>query len=129
MGTILPANSQLSLSFEPGLSAKHQTLRECVATGVYQRGLGKVAGQIDMAPSKLCEKLSGGADRKRDIGLEEFEAYLQQTGDKTPVYYLIDKYLSDPSVRRDQAVARVTELLEALPAALAAAGISNARRR
>lgn len=130
MGTIHPANSaQMSLSFEQGLSLKHLSLRECVATGVYQRGLGKIAGLIDLAPSKLSEKLSGGNDRKRDIGLDDFEAYLAKTGDRSPIYYLIDKYLSDPSVRRDQALTHVTNLLEALPAALAAAGITQSKKR
>ena len=131
MGTIHPTNSaQLSLSFEQGLSAKHPSLRACMASGVYQRGLVAVAGKIDMSQSKLTEKLSGGGnDRKRDIGLDEFERYLEKTGDSTPIYYLIEKFLSDPQVRRDIALSRVTELLEALPAALSAAGVTPQRKR
>lgn len=130
MGTIHPANSaQMSLSFEPGLASKHLTLRDCVAAGVYQRGLGKVAGLIDEAPSKLSEKLSGGNNRERDLGLDAFEAYIGKTGDRTPIYYLIDKFLSDPTVRRDLAMNKVTELLESLPALLSAAGIAPKRTR
>lgn len=125
MGTILPANSaQMSLSFEQGLSAKHMSLRSCMAAGVYQRGLVAVAGKIDASPSKLCEKLAGGGDdRKRDVGLDEFETYLEKTGDRTPIYYLIDKFLSDPQVRQEMAMSRALELLEQLGPAFAAAGV------
>jgi hypothetical protein len=125
MGTILPANSaQMSLSFEQGLSAKHMSLRSCMAAGVYQRGLVAVAGKIDASPSKLCEKLAGGAgDRPRDVGLDEFETYLEKTGDRTPIYYLIDKFLSDPQVRQEMAMSRALELLEQLGPAFAAAGV------
>lgn len=61
--------TQLTLTLEQGISVRHRSLRECMAAGVYQRGLTRVAGQIDMAPSKLSEKLSGGnGDRHRDVG-------------------------------------------------------------
>ena len=50
MGTNNPhASAQLSLTFEQGIGQRHMSLRDCMATGVYQRGLGRVAGQIDMA--------------------------------------------------------------------------------
>ena len=128
MGTNNPhASAQLSLVFQQGLAQRHMSLRECMATGVYQRGLGRVAGQIDMAPSKLSEKLAGGTDRKRDIGLDEFEAYISKTGDLTPIHYLADKYLRDPSVTQQEALAKLAGLAETLPALLAAAGLKGAR--
>lgn len=129
MGTNHPhASAQLSLVFEQGLSQRHMSLRECMATGVYQRGLGRVAGQIDMAPSKLSEKLAGGTDRKRDIGLDEFEAYIAKSGDVTPIHYLADKYLRDPDVSQKEALMKLAGLAETLPALLAAAGLSGAKR-
>lgn len=126
MGTILPHEStQLSLSFEAGVSVRHQSLRSCMASGVYQRGLVKVAGQIDESPSKLSEKLSGGNDRKRDVGLDEFERYLEKTGDITPIHYLVDKFLRDPALAQHEALAKLSSLAEMLPALLAAAGIGG----
>lgn len=124
MGKILPHDSQLTLSFEPGVSTRHRSLRACMAAGVYGIGLDRVAGKVDEAPSKLCEKLAGGSgDRKRDIGLDLFEAYVEKTGDVTPVYYLIDKFLRDGNATRDAALTKLSALADELPALLAAAGV------
>lgn len=119
------SSTQLSLVFEQGIAQRHLSLRDCVAAGVYQRGLGRVAGQIDMAPSKLSEKLAGGTDRKRVVGLDEFEDYLAKTGDVAPLHYLIDKYLRDPAVAQAEALANLAHLAETLPALLAAAGLGK----
>ncbi len=72
---------------------------------------------------------SGGVNRDRDVGLDQFEAYLDKTGDKTPIFYLVEKFLSDPGVRREQALDTVTTLLEQLGPALAAAGVVLGRKR
>lgn len=122
------ASTQLSLVFEQGIAQRHISLRDCVAAGVYHRGLQRVAGQIDMAPSKLSEKLAGGNDRKRDIGLDELEDYIAKTGDIAPIHYLIDKYLRDPAVAQQEALAKLAGLADLLPGLLAAAGISSKRR-
>lgn len=119
------ASAQLSLVFEQGIGQRHLSLRDCMASGVYQRGLGRVAGQIDMAPSKLSEKLAGGTDRKRDIGLDEFEDYIAKTGDIAPIHYLVDKYLRDPTIAQKEALAKLAGLAESLPALLAAAGFGK----
>lgn len=119
------ASAQLSLTFEQGIGQRHISLRDCMATGVYQRGLGRVAGQIDMAPSKLSEKLAGGTDRKRDVGLDEFEDYIAKTGDVSPIHYLVDKYLRDPALVQQEAMAKLAGLAETLPALLAAAGLGK----
>lgn len=125
----MSAARQLSLVFEPGLSARYRSLRDVVAHGVYERGLSAVAGKIDMAPSKLSEKLAGGNDRPRDLGVEEFERYLEKTGDVRPIYYLIERFLQDPSVVQAEAVARLNEMLAQLGALMSAAGVLPARRR
>ncbi len=36
-------NNQLTLTRYPGLSARHRDLRDCLAAGVYQRGLTRMA--------------------------------------------------------------------------------------
>lgn len=121
MGTRDPHDSprQLSLSFEPGLAQRHGSLRQCMAAGVYSRGLVRVAGQVDMAPSKLSEKLAGGAgDRKRDIGLDELERYLDTSGDQTPILYLVDKYLSSKEAQAQEQAQKLTLAVETLLAQL-----------
>jgi hypothetical protein len=117
---------QLSLVFEPGLAARYQSLRDVVAHGVYERGLSAVAGKVDMAPSKLSEKLAGGNDRPRDLGIEEFERYLEKTRDVRPIYYLIERFLEDPGVQQAEAMAQLSELVRLLPALMSAAGVTPA---
>ena len=41
--------NQLTLSFEPGLAEKHRSLRECIAVGIYQRGLSSIAIDLKTA--------------------------------------------------------------------------------
>lgn len=117
---------QMNLCFEPGLTQRHRCLREVVSVGVHQRGLTAMAGKMDLSPSKISEKLSGGVPgRPRDVGLMEFERYLDASGDRLPIFYLIEKYLSDPQMLQAEALSRVTTLIEGLPALLAAAGLTG----
>ena len=55
--------NQLVLDFEPGLTERYSSARDVVATGVYQRGLKRVAIELDMAPSNLSVQLSDDPSR------------------------------------------------------------------
>ena len=116
---------QLSLMFEPGLAASARSLREHLARCVYQRGLSAVAGKIDLSPSKLTEKLAGGdsSGKPRGLTIDELEAYIVATGDKSPIHYLADKYLRDPAVQRDEALAKLLELMGQIAPLAASAGL------
>ncbi len=115
----------MSLSFEPGIAQRHRSLVECVATGIYKRGLGRIAAMVDEAPSNLSAQLSGDGRR---LAVETLEAYIEKTGDLDPIYYLLDKFMGDPETRRLEALARVDEILKDLPIALSAAGLAKGRR-
>lgn len=99
-GVIKPP-SQLVLDFELGLVERYGSLRECVATGVYQRGLKRVAIDLDQAPSNLSVQLS--EDPSRHLSVESLEMYIEKTGDHTPIYYLAEKFLSNRDARQDAA--------------------------
>jgi hypothetical protein len=86
---------QLTLNFEPGLSDRYPSFRECVASSVYRYGLTNAAIDLDKAPGNLSVELS--ADPARKFGIEDLERYLAKSGDFTPIYYLIDKFLSEQS--------------------------------
>jgi hypothetical protein len=118
---------QLTLAFEPGIAARHRSLRECVAAGVHRRGLGRVAGEVDMAPSALSEAL-GSADRRK-FDVDAFEEYISKSGDLSPIYYLVDKFCRDPAARQLEALATLSEFAERLPAMLAAAGLKPSKAR
>ena len=125
---------QLTLTLEPGLAQRNRSLRDHMATRVYSRGLVEVAGRIDLSPSKLTEKLAGAdsGGKPRGMTIDELETYIQRTGDVSPVHYLADKYLRDPAVAQQEALAKLASLAESLPALMAAAGLnvtSNPRKR
>lgn len=117
---------QLTLELDPGLTQRFRNVRDAVAQGVYQRGLKRVAADLDMAPGNLSVALAD--DGVRHLSVDALERYVQTTGDLTPVYYLVERYLGDQGAARAEAldrVMRVAEQLEQLPAMLAAAGVAR----
>lgn len=90
---IKPPENQLTLNFEPGLSDRHKTLRDCVASSIYRYGLTNAAIDLDKAPGNLSVELS--ADPARKFGVDDFEEFLTKSKDFTAIYYLIDKFLSE----------------------------------
>lgn len=113
----------MTLEFDEGLVQAHRNLRDCVAAGIYRRGLKRVAGDLDLAPGNLSDAL--GDESARKFGVDELERYIQTSGDKSPIHYLIAKYLGDEGAARDQALGQVQELLQALHHALPAAGLGT----
>lgn len=83
---------QLTLDFTPGLLDRHMSLRDCVAAGVYQRGLGRIAIDLNQAPGNLSVQLS--EDTTRNFSVDNLERYIEKTGDTTPVMYLVEKFLA-----------------------------------
>lgn len=119
--------TQMTLELEEGVGTRYRNLRECVAQGVYQRGLKTVALALEESPGNLSSMLSDESQRK--FGVDELEQYIRQTGDKTPVYYLVAKYLGDEAASRDQAIGKVGTLLEQLMPALVSAGLAQTQRK
>lgn len=113
---------QIALDFEPGLTERYGSLRECVATGVYQRGLKRIAIDLDTAPSNLSVQLS--EDPARHFSVDSLERYIQATGDVTPIHYLAERFLSDKSAKQAAASAELLELFKQLQPALKKAGMA-----
>src|SRR3546814_20818806 len=78
----------------------------------------------------LTEKLAGSdsGGKPRGLTIDELEAYLQRTGDLSPVHYLVEKYLNDPEIAQAEAAAKLQATLDSLPALLAAAGLTGGKR-
>lgn len=121
------SSTQLTLDLEAGLTEHYRSVKEVMAAGVYKRGLTRIAGKLDVAPGNLSVMLSGDGQRHLDTDL--LEAYIQDTGDLTPIRYLVAKYCGDANVARDDAIERVEGLLSELPTLLANAGITKRRTR
>lgn len=118
---------QLTLPLDEDILAAHRNVREVVAAGIYRRGLKRCAGELDLAPGNLSSAL--GDDSNRKFSVDELERYIQSTGDKSPVHYLVAKYLGDEGAARDQALSQVAELLQSLPQMLSAAGLPTTKKR
>lgn len=118
---------QMTLDLDSDLLTRYRSVKEVVAAGTYRRGLKRVAGDLDLAPGNLSVALSG--DGQRHFDTDWLETYIEKTGDKTPIYYLVAKYCGDTSASRDEAIERVQSLLGELPALLANAGINNRKAR
>lgn len=108
---------QLSLSFEPGLAQRYRDQRECFAACVYQRGLGRVAAEVDVAPSNLSAMLSG----ERNLPADVIERYMVAFHDTTPAMYWAARFLQDAQTLQAQAMAQVPAVLSELQRLLAAA--------
>lgn len=101
---------QLSLNFEPGLAQRYRDLRECFASCVYARGLGRVAAALDVAPSNLSAALSG----ERNLDANLIERYMQAFGDTTPAMYMAARWLQDADTLQKQAMAAIPGLVAEL---------------
>lgn len=99
--------TQLSLSFEPGLAQRFRDMRECFASCVYSRGLGRVAAAVDVAPSNLSAMLSG--ERNLDPGI--VERYMEHFNDNTPAMYWAARWLQDSTTLQAQAMAQIPALV------------------
>ena len=112
---------QLTLSFESGLADRHTSLRDCVAACIYRYGLTNAAIELDKAPGNLSVELS--AEPARNFSVDSLERYIGKTGDTTPIYYLIDRFLNDKAKSQDAAMAQLAPLLKQLAPLMKQAGL------
>lgn len=89
--TITPAKNQLTLDFEPGLTSRHRSLRDCIGSSIYRRGLSTTAIDLNESPGNLSNQLSDESQRK--FCVDDFEMFLEKSKDYTAIYYLVEKFL------------------------------------
>lgn len=117
---------QLTLKLEPDLTVRFRNVREVVAAGVYQRGLKRVAGDLDMAPGNLSCGLND--EGNRHISVDMLERYIQTQGDLTPIHYLIARYMGDLSDVEAATMQRVESLLAEVAALVGQSAPAKRRR-
>jgi hypothetical protein len=116
---------QLSLNLEPGLAQRYRDMRECFASCVYARGLGRVAAAIDQQPSNLSAMLSGS----RHLDTECVERYMDAFDDNTPALYWAAKHCQDAEQQQRHALSVLPGLVEQLSRVMAAANATAEPRR
>ena len=116
---------QLTLDLQAGLAQRYRSLREvlqwCALNG--RGGVASIAAAIDMSPSELARKLAGNElDPHRTLDVDAFVRILEATGDYTPIYWLIEKFLPSEDQKRQAAVDQLAALMPQIAALLNQAG-------
>lgn len=118
---------QLTLDLEPTLLERYRNVREVVASGIYQRGLKRIAMDMDVAPGNLSCMLNDDSQRK--LGTDDLERYMQISGDLEPIRYLIARYMGDQAVAEASTMKRIEGLLAEVTALAAQTPLKKPARR
>lgn len=107
------AATQLTIDFMPGLTERHATLLDCIRESAYthRNPLKTIAADMDMSQSELSRKLADNPNDPRRLSVGDFEAFIRATGDTTPIYWLIERYLQDADTKQKQAMAALAKVL------------------
>lgn len=117
---------QVEINFEAGLTQQFPAFRDVVKAAVYSCGrpFKLVAADLDMTSSELSRKLGDNPNDPVHFPLQLLPDLIHATGDKRPIYWLIESFLEDDDTRRARAVAQIGDILPKLQALLHAAGSS-----
>lgn len=109
----VPASSQLTLSFEPGLADRHASLLDCIRQTVYshRNPIKTIAADMDLSQSDLSRKLSSNPEDTRRFSVDDLERLIEATGDVTPVLYLAEKYLASRESKQRAAAEQLCKML------------------
>lgn len=114
---------QVEINFESGLTDQFPQFRDAVKAAVY--GCGRpfkaVAADLDMTSSELSRKLGDNQHDPVHFPLHMLPDLIRATGDKRPVYWLIETFLEDQDTKRHRAVAQLADMLPQLQALVKAA--------
>lgn len=104
---------QLVLNFDPGLTGRYRSALEAVRDAAYKNRhpLKTIAAEMDMSGSDLSRKLGGNPNDPRQFTLNDLEAFLDATGDMSPLFYLVEKYLADQEAKQKMALQQIAEHL------------------
>jgi AraC-like DNA-binding protein len=124
MNPVVSSSHQMSIDFDPGLAERHQSALDCVRECAYthKHPLKTLAADMDMSQSELSRKLAHNPDDPRRFTLDDLEKFLTATGDMTPIYYLVEKFLEDADLRQRRALSELANLAPQLAALIKQAG-------
>lgn len=86
---------QVLIKFNAGLVESYPTLKECLAARVHAQPCPAkaIAADLDLSPSDLSRKLSpSDNDSHRNFDINLLVRFIETTGDKTPIDWLVEKF-------------------------------------
>ena len=103
----------MDVDFEPGLTDQFPEFIDLLAACVYgsRIGLSGVAAELDKSPSLLSRLLNRNPDDQRHLPATDIPKIIKATGDKRPVYWLVEKFLEDSDAKHKRAMADLARLL------------------
>lgn len=109
---------QFEINFEAGLVEQFPEFRDVIKASVYScgRAFKAVAADLDMSVSELSRKLAENPNDPVHFPLHRLPDLVRATGDKRPIYWLIEHFLEDPAHRRQHALSKIEALLPELQA-------------
>lgn len=127
--------AQLSLVFEPGLTAQYRELEDCIAAVVhsFRGGVDAIAPDLDMAPSELSRRLNAhllakeGDTSNRPLRTSDMVRVIHKTQDYRPIYWLVEKFLRDPEAQRTQAIHQLANIMPVVQALVEQAAPGNVK--
>jgi hypothetical protein len=113
---------QYMLDFQAGLTERFPRWEDTFVHAVYSSrlGLNGVAAKLDQSPSDLCKRLAG--EETRPLRVKDAIGVIEETKDYTPIFWLVERFLKDPEIKKQEALARIPALVTALEEALKTAG-------
>lgn len=115
----MPTPTQLSLTFEQGLTAHYRELEDCLRAAVdaYRGGVDAVAPALDMAPTELTRRLNAhtlskeGDPSNRPLRVSDMVKIINKTRDYRPIFWMVEKFLRDPESQRTSAIHQLAALM------------------
>src|SRR3990167_3913355 len=116
-------NKQVELNFEPGLTEQFPEFRDVIKASVYScgRAFKSIAADLDMSVSELSRKLSENPNDPVHFPLSRLPDLIAATGDKRPIYWLVETFLEDPDARRKRVLDELSNMLPHIAQLISAA--------
>lgn len=118
---------QVEINFAAGLTEQFPAFRDVIKASVYGCGrqLKAVAADLDMTSSELSRKLGDNPNDPVNFPLNLLPDLIAATGDKRPLYWLVERFLEDTTTKRTRAVTQLAEMMPQLQALLKLATVSE----
>lgn len=113
---------QVEINFEAGLTDQFPEFRDVVRASVYScgRAFKSVAADLDMTSSELSRKLADNPNDPVHFPLQLLPALIRATGDKRPIYWLIESFLEDDDTKHRRITTELADMLPKLQSLLKA---------
>lgn len=115
--------NQVEIDFVGGLTEQFPEFKDAIKASVYSCGrpFKSIAADLDMSVSELSRKLADNPNDPINFPLKSLPELIRSTGDKRPIYWLIESFLEDKSVKRQRAMDELTGMLPQIAQLLKAA--------